>query len=68
MAEADTKILLGKILTKCLGAGGQTDVGRKAAEAAKGFLECIFKGADMAMAFITADMSGGMPELPPWRP
>ena len=57
MVEADTKIPLGKMLTKGLGAGGQTDVGRKAAEATKGFLEGIFKGADMA--FITAGMGGG---------
>jgi cell division protein FtsZ len=57
MVEADTKILLGKMPTKGLGAGGQNDVGRKAAEATKGFLEGIFKGADMA--FITAGMGGG---------
>ena len=57
MAEADTKIFLGKKLTKGLGARRQPEMGRKAAEAIKGFLEEGLKGDDMA--FVTASMGGG---------
>ncbi len=57
LSPVEKKIVLGEKLTKGLGAGGDPEVGRKAAEDSK---EEIFKelqGADMV--FITAGMGGG---------
>lgn len=55
--RADKKILVGKTLTRGLGAGGYPEVGAKAAELARGTLEEVFKNADLV--FITAGMGGG---------
>lgn len=55
--KADKKILIGKNLTKGLGAGGYPDMGKKAAELAKSTLEEQLKDADLV--FITAGMGGG---------
>lgn len=55
--RADKKILVGKTLTRGLGAGGYPEVGAKAAELARGTLEEIFKESDLV--FITAGMGGG---------
>ena len=55
--SADKKILVGKSLTRGLGAGGYPDVGRRAAELAKGTLEELLKGSDLV--FVTAGMGGG---------
>ncbi|MGB3907253.1 MAG: cell division protein FtsZ [Methanomethylovorans sp.] len=55
--RADKKILVGKTLTRGLGAGGYPEVGAKAAELARGTLEDIFKETDLV--FITAGMGGG---------
>lgn len=55
--EADKKILIGKKLTRGLGAGGKPDVGRKAAEMARPALEDLLRNADMV--FVTAGMGGG---------
>ena len=57
MIQADKKILVGKSLTRGLGAGGYPEVGRRAAELARGTLEEVLKGADLV--FITAGMGGG---------
>ncbi|HDM36531.1 MAG TPA: cell division protein FtsZ [Candidatus Syntrophoarchaeum butanivorans] len=57
MVKADKKVLIGKTLTRGLGAGGFPDIGRKAAEIARGTLEEIL--ADVDMIFITAGMGGG---------
>lgn len=57
MIQADKKILVGKSLTRGLGAGGYPEVGRRAAELARGTLEDVLKGADLV--FITAGMGGG---------
>lgn len=57
MIEADEKILIGKKLTRGLGAGGNPDVGKKAAEMAKQTLEELLSGADMV--FITVGLGGG---------
>ncbi|UNT96870.1 cell division protein FtsZ [Allobaculum mucilyticum] len=51
------KIVLGSDATKGLGAGGNPEVGRKAAEESEGELREAIKGADMV--FITAGMGGG---------
>ena len=55
--RADKKILVGKTLTRGLGAGGYPEVGAKAAELARGTLEEIFKDTDLV--FVTAGMGGG---------
>ncbi|RLG26737.1 cell division protein FtsZ [Methanosarcinales archaeon] len=55
--KANKRILIGKKLTKGLGAGGFPEVGRKAAETAKHELEQML--ADANLVFITAGMGGG---------
>ena len=55
--HADKKILVGKTLTRGLGAGGYPEVGAKAAEQARGTLENVFKDSDLV--FVTAGMGGG---------
>ncbi|MCK4937614.1 MAG: cell division protein FtsZ [Methanosarcinales archaeon] len=57
MIQADKKILVGKSLTKGLGAGGFPDIGRKAAELARNTLEEVLRDADLV--FVTAGMGGG---------
>jgi cell division protein FtsZ len=52
-----TKILIGKSVTRGLGAGGYPEVGEKAAEVSKGDLDAVLKGVDML--FICAGMGGG---------
>ncbi|MCH7612254.1 MAG: cell division protein FtsZ [Candidatus Marinimicrobia bacterium] len=54
---AKHKIQIGKNLTKGLGAGAKTDVGREAAEADREAIASVLDGADMV--FITAGMGGG---------
>ena len=55
--KAETVIQLGPKLTRGLGAGGQPEVGRKAAEESEETLAAAISGADMV--FITAGMGGG---------
>lgn len=55
--RADKKILVGKTLTRGLGAGGYPEVGAKAADLARGTLEEVFKDSDLV--FVTAGMGGG---------
>jgi len=54
---ADKKIHLGKNLTKGLGAGGNPDMGMRAAEETKAEIQDAIKGADMV--FIACGMGGG---------
>ncbi len=54
---ADKKIHLGKNLTKGLGAGGNPDMGGRAAEETKAEIQDALKGADMV--FIACGMGGG---------
>jgi len=54
---AKLKIQIGKNLTKGLGAGAKSDVGREAVEADREAVQSILEGADMV--FITAGMGGG---------
>jgi cell division protein FtsZ len=51
------KVLIGKTLTRGLGAGGDHTVGAKAAEVDRGLLEEIFTGAHLV--FLCAGMGGG---------
>ncbi len=54
---AQTKVQLGKKLTRGLGAGSDPEKGRKAAEENMDEIENILKGADMV--FVAAGMGGG---------
>ncbi|HEY3298241.1 MAG TPA: cell division protein FtsZ [Armatimonadota bacterium] len=54
---ADEKLQLGEGLTKGLGAGGDPEVGRAAAEESKQEIKKRLEGADMV--FVTAGMGGG---------
>ncbi len=57
MIESDTKVLVGKSITKGLGAGGDPEIGRRAAELGRKTLEELLDNADLV--FITAGMGGG---------
>jgi cell division protein FtsZ len=57
MVQADKRVLIGKSLTKGLGAGGYPDIGKRAAEMARPTLEALLESADLV--FITAGMGGG---------
>ena len=57
MIQADKRVLIGKSLTRGLGAGGYPDVGKRAAEMARPTLEALIENADLV--FITAGMGGG---------
>ena len=52
-----TKILVGKSVTRGLGAGGYPEIGAKAAEVSRSALEDVL--ADVDMLFISAGMGGG---------
>jgi cell division protein FtsZ len=55
--EADKKILIGRNLTRGLGAGGQPEIGRAAAEESREELAKILGESDLV--FITCGMGGG---------
>jgi cell division protein FtsZ len=57
LCAAKHKLQLGENLTKGLGAGGDPDIGRRAAEEARQDIRELLDGADMV--FITAGMGGG---------
>jgi cell division protein FtsZ len=56
-AQADEKILIGQKITRGMGAGGDPEVGRKAAENAEADLEKMVRGADLV--FVIAGLGGG---------
>ncbi|RLJ01778.1 MAG: cell division protein FtsZ [Candidatus Aenigmatarchaeota archaeon] len=57
ISKADRKILLGRDFTKGLGAGGEPEVGRKAAEESKNELRDLLKDANMV--FLITGLGGG---------
>jgi cell division protein FtsZ len=57
LSKAPMRVRLGDKLTRGLGAGGDPEVGRKAAEESADELYSVLKGADMV--FVTAGMGGG---------
>jgi cell division protein FtsZ len=57
LSDAPMRVRLGDKLTRGLGAGGDPEVGRKAAEESSDELYQVFDGADMV--FITAGLGGG---------
>jgi cell division protein FtsZ len=57
LSNASTRVRIGDKLTRGLGAGGNPEVGRKAAEESAEDLYNVLKGSDMA--FVTAGLGGG---------
>jgi cell division protein FtsZ len=57
LTKATRRVRLGDKLTRGLGAGGDPEVGRKAAEESSDELYNVLKGSDMV--FVTAGMGGG---------
>jgi cell division protein FtsZ len=57
LSKAPVRVRLGDKLTRGLGAGGDPEIGRKAAEETADELYNVLKGADMV--FVTAGMGGG---------
>jgi len=57
LSRAPARVRLGDKLTRGLGAGGDPEVGRKAAEESADELYNVLKGSDMI--FVTAGMGGG---------
>jgi cell division protein FtsZ len=57
MTKARTRVRIGDKLTRGLGAGGNPEIGRKAAEESSDELYEVVRGADMV--FITGGMGGG---------
>lgn len=57
LSEAHHKIILGKDLTKGLGAGADPTVGQRAAQESRDEIRAVLEGADMV--FIAAGMGGG---------
>jgi cell division protein FtsZ len=57
LSQAERKIHIGAKLTRGLGAGGNPEIGRQAAEESKDDLLDALEGADMV--FVTAGMGGG---------
>ncbi len=57
LSRAPQKLQLGPSVTRGLGAGGNPDVGRKAAEESRNEIAHILEGADLV--FVTAGLGGG---------
>ena len=57
MSDADVKLDVGRDLTRCLGAGADPEIGRRAAEDHQEEIEQALAGADMV--FVTAGEGGG---------
>ncbi|MGO0122029.1 cell division protein FtsZ [Desulfothermobacter acidiphilus] len=57
MSQSPYKLQIGAKLTKGLGAGGNPEIGEKAAEESKEDIAAALRGADMV--FVTAGMGGG---------
>ncbi|NCS70701.1 MAG: cell division protein FtsZ [Candidatus Aenigmarchaeota archaeon] len=57
VGKADKKILIGKELTRGLGAGGYAEIGRKAAEEARNDIKAALDGTDLA--FVCVGEGGG---------
>ncbi|MBW4436632.1 MAG: cell division protein FtsZ [Pleurocapsa minor GSE-CHR-MK-17-07R] len=57
LSKAKTRVRIGEKLTRGLGAGGNPEIGRKAAEESQDELYEVLRGADMV--FIASGMGGG---------
>ncbi len=57
VGKADKKVLIGKELTRGLGAGGYPEIGRKAAEESRNEIKQALEGVDLV--FVTVGLGGG---------
>lgn len=57
LSKAPTRVRIGEKLTRGLGSGGNSEIGRKAAEESSEEVYAVLRGSDMV--FITAGMGGG---------
>jgi len=57
VTHAHKKVLIGKDLTRGLGAGGYPEIGKKAAEESKEEVKSMLKGCDLL--FVTCGLGGG---------
>lgn len=57
LSKAQTKVRIGEKVTRGLGAGGNPEMGRKAAEESQEDLYTVLKGSDMV--FVTSGLGGG---------
>ena len=57
MCNADKKVLIGRDITKGLGAGGEPEIGKKAAEESRSELKELLK--DTNLVFLIAGLGGG---------
>lgn len=57
LSQASQKVQIGKLTTRGLGAGGDPEVGKKAAEEDRNMISKVLEDADIV--FITAGMGGG---------
>ncbi len=62
VSKAETRLQIGKHLTRGLGAGAKPDVGKKAALESEDEIRALLSDADMV--FITAGMGGGTCNCP----
>jgi len=64
VGKADKKILIGKELTRGLGAGGYPEVGRKAAEESRNEIKEAIEGADLLFAIAGMGKGTGTGSIP----
>ena len=57
LSKANTKMQIGEKITRGLGSGGNSEVGKKSAEESVDEIRALLQGADMV--FVTAGMGGG---------
>ncbi|MEM5804939.1 MAG: cell division protein FtsZ [Candidatus Aenigmatarchaeota archaeon] len=64
VGKADKKILIGKELTRGLGAGGYPEVGRKAAEESRNEIKEVLEGVDLLFAIAGLGKGTGTGSIP----
>lgn len=64
VGKADKKILIGKELTRGLGAGGYPEVGKKAAEESRNEIKDVLEGADLVFAIAGLGKGTGTGAIP----
>lgn len=57
MTRAEKRVLIGRSITRGLGAGGHSEIGRRAAELGKHVLEDVLQDSDLV--FICVGLGGG---------
>lgn len=64
VTKADKRILIGKEITRGLGAGGYPEIGRKAAEESRNELKEVLEGADLVFAVAGLGKGTGTGSIP----